>query len=178
MPVHMTALEAIDVADHVLTQFGEQERQRAAERVASTAERIARMSETEFKDSRTPCALLDDRGRCTVYEVRPLACRGFHSTSVDVCRASFDSNDTACDAARDRVTEDLCARLVVAMHAISRAGELGSLRFELHSALTRLLGPGRTGSTQEVVQALEGVRSRPSPLDVPLEAVIARLRDA
>jgi Fe-S-cluster containining protein len=32
-----------------------------------------------------PCPLLVD-GRCSVYEVRPLVCRGYNSTDVDACR--------------------------------------------------------------------------------------------
>lgn len=35
---------------------------------------------------RLPCALLDDGGSCTIYEVRPLSCRSFTSTSLPRCQ--------------------------------------------------------------------------------------------
>jgi hypothetical protein len=36
-----------------------------------------------------PCALLVD-GRCSVYSVRPLLCRGYLSTDREGCRAGFE----------------------------------------------------------------------------------------
>ena len=36
-----------------------------------------------------PCPLLVD-GRCSVYEVRPLICRGYNSTDVDACRRAHE----------------------------------------------------------------------------------------
>jgi Fe-S-cluster containining protein len=36
-----------------------------------------------------PCPLLVD-GRCSVYEVRPLICRGYNSTDVESCRRAHD----------------------------------------------------------------------------------------
>jgi Fe-S-cluster containining protein len=44
----------------------------------------------ESTNASVPCPLLED-GRCTVYAVRPLVCRGYNSTRVDACRqASVD----------------------------------------------------------------------------------------
>ena len=36
-----------------------------------------------------PCPLLDDEGACSVYELRPIACRTLVSTNVDDCRMTF-----------------------------------------------------------------------------------------
>jgi Fe-S-cluster containining protein len=178
MPVHLTAIEALAVAQHAVDTFDETAREHAAQRLASTAASIAEMDEHAFKNSRTPCALLGKDGTCTVYAARPLACRGFHSTSVDVCKASFESNDTPADGARDRKTEDVCARMVVALHAVSRAGGLADVRFELNSAVARLLPPGADAIPIDVTGALEGARGKPSPLDVPLARIIGRFRYA
>lgn len=177
MPVHLTAIEAALVAAHILEAFDDDARQAAAEKLQETAGRLDGLSETEFKDARNPCALLDDEGRCSVYTARPLACRGFHSMSADVCKQSFESNDVACDEARDRETEEACARLVVAMHSVSNAGGFGTPRYELNSALARLLRPGQTEPVTDVSAALAGARARPSPMDVPLERIIARFRE-
>lgn len=40
---------------------------------------------------RQPCAFLDAQGRCSVYPVRPLLCRGVTSTDADSCRESFNA---------------------------------------------------------------------------------------
>jgi len=48
----------------------------------------AQIEGRSFDDSTNdsvPCPLLVE-GRCSVYEVRPLVCRGYNSTSVDACR--------------------------------------------------------------------------------------------
>jgi Fe-S-cluster containining protein len=48
----------------------------------------AQIEGRSFDDSTNesvPCPLLVE-GRCSVYEVRPLVCRGYNSTNVDACR--------------------------------------------------------------------------------------------
>ena len=35
---------------------------------------------------RTPCPMLDEAGGCSIYEVRPLSCRSFTSTSLPRCK--------------------------------------------------------------------------------------------
>jgi Fe-S-cluster containining protein len=49
---------------------------------------VAQLQGRHFNDvvpESVPCPLLVDE-RCSVYEVRPLVCRGFNSTSADACR--------------------------------------------------------------------------------------------
>ena len=46
----------------------------------------------EPTDESVPCPLLSDE-RCTVYEIRPLTCRGYNSTSVDACRKAHESTN-------------------------------------------------------------------------------------
>lgn len=40
-----------------------------------------------------PCPLLRE-GQCSVYDARPVICRAFHSTSVEVCRRKFQDQDS------------------------------------------------------------------------------------
>jgi Fe-S-cluster containining protein len=70
------------LAPHALTSLRERLTQRVA--VAGTLSDEARWA------ARVPCALLDEQGRCSVYPVRPLRCRAFHSCSAAACRAAFD----------------------------------------------------------------------------------------
>lgn len=63
------------------------------ELTARTADYVARLQGRHFNDptaDSVPCPLLVDE-RCTVYEVRPLVCRGFNSTSAEACREAHGS---------------------------------------------------------------------------------------
>lgn len=46
------------------------------------------MTREEHIRTNIPCVLLSD-GKCSVYSVRPLACRGHHSLDVTNCRQTF-----------------------------------------------------------------------------------------
>lgn len=46
----------------------------------------------DFVSDSVPCPLLVD-GRCSIYEVRPLVCRGFNSTSADACRQAHEQSE-------------------------------------------------------------------------------------
>ena len=68
----------------------------AAEAMSALGERAraysAQMKGRNFNDAvneSVPCPLLLD-SRCSVYEVRPLVCRGYNSTSVDACRRAHE----------------------------------------------------------------------------------------
>ncbi|WFR95704.1 YkgJ family cysteine cluster protein [Rhizobium tumorigenes] len=71
------------IAWHVNRNFTDAERENLVERL--------KMAETAAIASggpqalRTPCALLNEEGACTIYDVRPLSCRSFTSTSLPRC---------------------------------------------------------------------------------------------
>lgn len=60
------------------------------ERAAQYVRQLNGRSFDEPTDESIPCPLLSN-GRCSVYEVRPLTCRGYNSTSVDACRQAHQS---------------------------------------------------------------------------------------
>ena len=67
-----------------------EQRQRAMEAV----ERVcSQTSGVDFFDRcgkvNPPCPLLDTEGACSVYEIRPVACRTLVSSNVDDCKATF-----------------------------------------------------------------------------------------
>jgi len=53
------------------------------------------MTDEERWGERIPCALLGEGGRCSIYEVRPLRCRAFHSLAVEPCREAFGGHEGA-----------------------------------------------------------------------------------
>jgi Fe-S-cluster containining protein len=115
--VEATRGEVLAIARHL------QKRESLAafvERLTSHVAAVGELSHRARWEARVPCVLLGEDGRCTVYEVRPLRCRAFHSCSADVCREAFsgarepppeESPDLvrACDAVElgyDRALED------------------------------------------------------------------------
>lgn len=64
-------------------------------RLAEHAARIAALDAEERWARRIACALLAADGRCSIYEVRPLRCRAFHSCSADRCRDAFHGTSDA-----------------------------------------------------------------------------------
>ena len=55
------------------------------ERAKRYGEQVAGRNFNDLVDESVPCPLLVD-GLCSVYDVRPLVCRGYNSTDVDACK--------------------------------------------------------------------------------------------
>jgi Fe-S-cluster containining protein len=118
--VEATRAEVLAVARHLTESRAEAERAAFVERLAAQVRVVEAMDYEQRWNARVRCALLGDDGKCTIYDVRPLRCRAFHSYSADVCREAFaghsepdpDVNaalDRACDAAElgfDRALEE------------------------------------------------------------------------
>jgi Fe-S-cluster containining protein len=58
-----------------------------------------------------PCGLLTAEGHCSVYAVRPMTCRGFHSFSKSACQASFEGHTSGPTAALDEPLHMLVAAM-------------------------------------------------------------------
>ncbi|WFR96201.1 YkgJ family cysteine cluster protein [Rhizobium tumorigenes] len=72
------------IAAHVDNHFTVIEREKLVSRLEAKVAADAASATPQLL--RTPCALLDDGGSCTVYAVRPLSCRSFTSTSLPRCQ--------------------------------------------------------------------------------------------
>jgi Fe-S-cluster containining protein len=94
-PVGVTVFEAAMVKSAVLT-LPEAEQQAIWQRLQAHIEAqstaLAEASEARASFHRR-CPLLNDAGTCSVYEGRPLACRGLLSLDADRCRRSFLEGD-------------------------------------------------------------------------------------
>ena len=58
-----------------------------------------------------PCGLLTAEGRCAVYAIRPMTCRGFHSFSASACQAYFERRTTSPTTALDEPLHMLVAAM-------------------------------------------------------------------
>jgi len=84
--------EFLRILDHVRSTFSADAISALAARARRYASQIEGRSFDDPTDESVPCPLLVD-GRCSIYEIRPLVCRGYNSTSVDACRRAHEDAD-------------------------------------------------------------------------------------
>lgn len=87
-PVAATIPEVANIVAYVLSQMPQEQQLSLQERVREVHEETSGMSGQERSHTNIACPYLEE-GRCSVYPVRPLACRGFNSTDREVCEAVF-----------------------------------------------------------------------------------------
>jgi Fe-S-cluster containining protein len=108
----------------------------ACERIRATSARVAALDWRARIALRAPCPLLAD-GACTIYDARPLACRGFASFSAEACKRAYD-------ALTDEVMipqpyANVRSALESALRAGLKACGLPAVSYELTSALSSAL---------------------------------------
>lgn len=80
--------------------------------------------------AKVPCPLIDEEaGACTVYDVRPLACRGYMARSSGACVAGFASATTS-EILASALTIAHAARLQVSVAMKCTEGELTDMLFD------------------------------------------------
>jgi len=84
--------EFVRILDHVRSAFSADDISALTQRARAYAAQLQGRNFNEFIDDSIPCPFLD-KGRCSVYAIRPLVCRGYNSTSVDACRDAHTNGD-------------------------------------------------------------------------------------
>jgi Fe-S-cluster containining protein len=79
--------ELLRIVSHIQSSWDEESRAALAARARRYAAQIEGRCFDDATNESVPCPLLVEE-RCSVYEVRPLVCRGYNSTSVDACRSA------------------------------------------------------------------------------------------
>jgi Fe-S-cluster containining protein len=105
--VDATVPEILAIVEHVSRAFPPEALEALREQLAERARRAGPMSDEARWAAKIPCALLGEGGRCSIYEVRPLRCRAFHSCAVEPCREAFEGRGDA---------EPVCARSLERAH--------------------------------------------------------------
>ena len=137
--VDVFAHEVFLIARHIGTSFSVRETSDLLARLAAHSEKVLPLTPGEHATQNIVCPLLQNN-RCSIYPVRPHACRRHHSQDFAACQYTFDHpEDLVTPAAHDR---ELFQTLTEAMHqniaAYARLGfdptiyELGTA---LHEAL-------------------------------------------
>lgn len=84
--VGLTPPEALAIAAHLRQNLSQEELARVSAHIASCHERTRRLTAEERFSPEHPCPFLQ-AGSCSIYEVRPLSCRGMNSLDANECRA-------------------------------------------------------------------------------------------
>lgn len=82
--VGVTPPEAFAIVTHLRSSFSPEQLAAFTARVAERAERTRELSADERFSPELPCLFLA-RGSCSIYQVRPLVCRGMNSLSAAEC---------------------------------------------------------------------------------------------
>lgn len=88
--VTTTAAEVICIAMYLRDTLDPPTLAALIQRLKERAERIAVMQPEQQNHARIACALLVDN-RCSVHQLRPLACRGWVSSDVSACETSYNT---------------------------------------------------------------------------------------
>jgi Fe-S-cluster containining protein len=91
-PVGLTPPEALAIAAHLRQSLASEELAVVAARLALRARETRGLSSAERFSPAHPCPFLD-HGQCSIYEARPLACRGMNSLDAAECKTRLRDPD-------------------------------------------------------------------------------------
>jgi Fe-S-cluster containining protein len=161
----------VSVRPHEAFMLAAALRDKPAEELASlraalehNAARIRTLSATEHTVAQVRCAFLGTGNTCRVYEHRPSACRRYHSTSVEACKASFDRPHdlrSRIPISNPRIVASLTMELAYRKVLIEQQRD--TTPYELHTAVLEALNDApacserwASGDAPALVQALPG----------------------
>jgi Fe-S-cluster containining protein len=129
LPVDVLALEAFRIATHL-------RQTRSPGELAALVYRLGAHGQTDF--GTRPCVFLAD-GRCSIYEVRPMVCRGYNSLSKERCEAYYHDASVDLKGTKDRVAGSLAEAMEDGIIAGLNALGLDAQWYELAGAVLRAL---------------------------------------
>lgn len=90
--VAVTAPEIIMLTEYIRENFSDEEIIRIKAKIKLAHQKSAKLDYLKHKKLHLPCPFLIDK-KCSVYEARPFACRGWNSARVEDCEDAFESNE-------------------------------------------------------------------------------------
>jgi len=87
--VEVTVPEVLAVAQYIREKFTQEEQEHVMRSIEGGIKATEGMTRKERFVFRVPCPLLKD-GACSVYEIRPVTCRAWHSFDVEGCKSDFE----------------------------------------------------------------------------------------
>lgn len=90
--IDVRPVEVLNILEFVSREFSASERQRIRREAEFNGTQLRPLDELARMQRNVKCPFLND-GRCTIYAVRPQACRNYHATDAEGCRRSFEQPD-------------------------------------------------------------------------------------
>jgi putative zinc- or iron-chelating protein len=90
--VAVAAPEALAIAHHIQNELPAEQAAMLAAATVELDERVRGLDADERAVRQLPCAFLVE-GKCAIYPVRPLLCRGWNSLDVVACRENYRQPD-------------------------------------------------------------------------------------
>lgn len=133
--VYLTAFEAFLIAEHIDAQFREEDKKAVIERLEANLRQITGMTAQQHVLTNVACALLSPTGKCSIYPVRPIACRRHHALNATACRVTFEDPASPMVSHKSPYREATAEGFTVAANISCRQVGLDSLYYEMNGAL-------------------------------------------
>src|SRR3954453_1497775 len=127
VPVAASAPEVLAIATFVRERFDEERQAALDRRVEANISATEGMDMSQRDRVRLDCPFLE-AGKCTTSEVRPIACRGYSSYSVEDCREDFEHPGTGVEVHTNSLRELVFGAIREGMTVACKAASVG-LRF-------------------------------------------------
>jgi hypothetical protein len=163
--VGATAPEALAIYEHLRTTRTPDELAQVVTRIREAEERSRGLTSEERTSPELPCPFLEEE-RCTVYEVRPLACRGKTSLDAAACERTLRDPEARAAYLEGSLTVPCYVEPLRAFHAVTAGMQLAL--HELHGLRTAPLE--LKAAMRILVDDPEGVPERWLAGEDPFEA--------
>jgi Fe-S-cluster containining protein len=149
LPVDVLAPEAFRIAAYLKRTCSPGE-------LATLVYRLGAQSQHDF--GMRPCTFLA-QGRCSIYAVRPMVCRGYNSLSKERCEAFYHDASIDLKGTKDRAAGRLAEAMEEGVIAGLKTLGLDAQWYELTSAVLRALettnGPARWARGEAVFEGCD-----------------------
>jgi uncharacterized protein len=164
LQVSITAPEAVLVAEYLRQSLSAEALAAVTARVRTLDAVTHGMTPQERIELRRPCALLVN-DRCSVYEVRPIMCRGWNSADAAQCEAAIVQAESVLDVEHNALIRQAAAGVEHGLLAATREASLAAQPLELTAALRIALespdAAERWASGEDLFQAAAEPPPRP-----------------
>lgn len=182
--VGVTPAEALAITVHLKTTLSSEELAQTTSDVAKARERTRGLSSQERFSPEHPCPFLKN-AQCSIYEVRPLSCRGMNSLDADECARNLRDPEARADFLAAGRGGRSFMEPIRAFHAISAGLQLGLSELfqldmrplDLTAAVHELLSGSETLAEQWLrgEPSLEGARGGDSSDNAVVQELSGRV---
>lgn len=137
--VYITASEALAIAEYVNTKLSASQRTGLEAKLRANSVQADAIGLNAHMQTNIACAFLTEASNCSVYEVRPAACRKHHSYDVTPCQVTFDDPTSTenCPQSMERLA--IAEGFVIASDSAQHLTGFDALRYEMSGAVWEAL---------------------------------------